>query len=390
VAALRSSALRAAFFRWKAATERAGYVDALPDPIVSYTRFFEHVETRVGPQNQKLSVRQKLPWVGRRDAREHQALYAADAARQQFESARLALAFRVRAAYADYYYVGREIAITRENFDLVRYWEHVAEEKYRVALTHHADVIRAQVELGELEDRVTTLKQMVRPTAARLRAALSLPDSVTLPLPAVLHVPETRADRARMRAQILAHNPDLKSLRDMIDGRRQGVRLAGKASWPDVTLAFDYVETGPAVMPGIPDSGKDPWSLSVGVNVPLQFGANAQKKREASARVLAARYRFEDARDHLDATIDRVLFEYNDALRKIHLYRDGLVPKARQSLEANYTSYETGEIDFLNVLDAERTLLDFRLRYERAIADLASRRAELEMLGGQELAAPEE
>ena len=69
-------------------------------------------------------------------------------------------------------------------------------------------------------------------------------------------------------------------------------------------------------------------------------------------------------------------------MRKIRLYRDGLVPKAEQSLNANYTAFQAGETDFLNLLDAQRQLLDFQLQYERSKSSLAVKRAEIEMVTG--------
>ena len=69
----------------------------------------------------------------------------------------------------------------------------------------------------------------------------------------------------------------------------------------------------------------------------------------------------------------------------MRLYRDGLVPKAEQSLNVSYTSYQAGETDFLSVLDAQRQLLDFQLQQERSKADLAINRARIEMITARPL-----
>ena len=51
-------------------------------------------------------------------------------------------------------------------------------------------------------------------------------------------------------------------------------------------------------------------------------------------------------------------------------------------LEASETAYKTGEVDFLNLIDAQRTLLEFQLSYEREITNNMKNLAELEMLSG--------
>ena len=63
------------------------------------------------------------------------------------------------------------------------------------------------------------------------------------------------------------------------------------------------------------------------------------------------------------------MFKYQDAERKIALYRDALIPKADENLKVIQRSFETGKSDFLSLIDAERVLLEFQLTYERAVAD---------------------
>ena len=211
-----------------------------------------------------------------------------------------------------------------------------------------------------------------------------------LPVPDSIFVAEIGVDRDSVLARTYAHNPDLKALLYRIESAKAGVRVAGKLSWPSFVLGLDYIDTGPAIMPGVPDSGKDPFMVSVGVTLPVWYGANSARKREAEANLRAAEYGYRDARNRVAAYLERVVFDYGDALRKTRLYRDGLVPKAQQSLNASYTSYQAGKTDFLNVLDAERQLLEFQLMFERSLSNVAIRRAELEMLTGRDISATKE
>ena len=380
----RSPGLRAAFYQWKAALERSGYAGSLPDPILSYGHYIESVETRVGPQERRLSLRQSYPWFGTLGAKEEIASQEAKAAYQRFESERLRLFYRVKSAYYDYYYLGRDLALTRENLELLKFWESVTRTKFKVALTRHPDVIRAQLELGKLENRLLTIEQKIEPAAARLRALLDLPSSAGIPIPESLSVVETRLDGAAVKNHALAHNPALKSLRHLIDRAEAGVRLARKSYFPDLTFGLDYIETGEALNPASPESGKDAWAVAIGVTLPIWVGKNNAREQEALAVRKEAEYGVREAENRLAAEAEAVVFENDDALRKLRLYRDGLVPKAEQSLNANYAAYQAGELDFLNVLDAQRQLLSFRIEQERALVDLAIAQAEVEMITGKD------
>jgi outer membrane protein TolC len=387
-AARQSPGLRAAFFEWKAAMERAGYVGALPDPVLAYTYFIESVETRVGPQIQRVALKQAFPWFGTLGARKDFAWESANAAYQRLQSEMLKLFYQVKSAYYDYYYLGREISITGENLQLLEFWESVARAKYRVGLQQHPDVIKAQLELGKLEDQLLTLEDRTGPAAARLRAVMDLPAKVVLPLPAVIEVAEIPVELDTLLAWGLSHNPDLKSLEHIIEKETAARSLASKAALPSFQLAVDYIDVGAAVVPDVPDSGKDAWTASVQLNLPIWFGANKARKQEADAQIIKARYDRTDAENRFRALVEMVAFSYGDALRKAKLYRDGLLPKAEQSLNASYTAYQAGKLDFLNVMDAQRLLLELQLQFERSRSDLAIRGAELEMITGVEWTHP--
>ncbi len=384
-AACNSPALKAAFYRWQSAMERAGYAGTLPDPVVSYAYFVENVETRVGPQEHRFSLKQSFPWFGTLGARKDMSSEAARAAFEKFQSEKLRLFYRVKAAFYEYYFLGRDIAITRESLVLLTFWESVVRTRYRVALTQHPDVIKAQVELGKLEDRLLSLEDRLIPAQARLRAVLGIENNGLLAVPEKIVISEMAIDREAVIAQALSDNPDLAAVLHEIDRQRAALRLAGKASRPDVTLGIDYIATGEALDPSLYDSGKDPWTVNVGVSLPLWFGKNRSRKDEAAATLRQAQYDYQEQRNRLTATAEEILFEYADALRQTQLYRDGLVPKAEQALNAGYTAYHAGKAEFLSVLDAQRQLLAFQRRLERSKADLALRQAEIEMITGREI-----
>ncbi|MDF1545516.1 MAG: TolC family protein [bacterium] len=384
-AALQSPSLRQAFYHWKAALEKTGYAGVLPDPMLSYGYFIENVETRVGPQNQRFSLKQSIPWFGTLGSKKDIANESANIAYRKYQAEKLKLFYSVRSAYYDLYYIGRDIELTSDNLELLKFWESVARTKYKVALKKHPDVIKAQVELGKLEDRLLTLQDQVGPMAARLRAEVNLPDTISISIPSMIEIVETEVEPQVVIANALQYNPNLNAISHLIDKERAGVRLAGKASSPNFTFGVDYIETGDALNPSMDESGKDPFVFGVGINLPIWFGKNNAKKNEAKAKLQAAKYGYADAQNRLVAFAEKIVFQYSDALRKTRLYRDGLIPKAEQALNASYAAYQVAETDFLNVLDAQRQLIAFQLRYERAVADLATSRAKIEMITGSEL-----
>jgi outer membrane protein TolC len=356
----------------------------MPDPVLSFGYFGEEVQTRVGPQERRFGLRQKIPWPGTLGLRGEAMFEATRAAFQKYEAFRLRLHYNVKRAYYEYYLLGREIQIMHENVELLNYWESVVRIKYQAGLRRHPDVIKAQVELGKLDDRLATLEHKTEPVVAKLRAELDLPEDVVLPVPVEITESYRPLDEQAVRTQVVANNPNLRSLDHLADRAEVAERLASKASLPNFILGFDYVETSEAIMPNVDGSGADPWMVSVGISLPLWFGKNSARRKEAAAGHRSSRYRRLDAENRLIAAVERILFEYEDANRKVRLYKNGLIPKGGEQLEAAYTAYQAGQADFLNLIDAQRQLLSFQLEYERGLTARATRLAELQMLTNNE------
>jgi outer membrane protein TolC len=384
-AELNNPGLRAAFDRWTAALEQVPQANSLPDPKISYAYFVESVETRVGPQRQKLGVSQTIPLFGKLGLRGDIALNVANATGAHFEEARLKLRFRVSSLWHDYYYLGRAIAVTEENLQLMTYLESVALAQYTSGKTPHASVIRAQVELGKLEDRLRTLRDQQRPMRASLNAALNRPSDTAVAWPGTVQYKPVTHTQQDLNASLLADNPQLAALRFMVEKERAATTLAGRSPIPDLTLAAEYIDTDESSFPNVLDSGKDAAIAKATINIPLWFGGYRAEKSQAEARKGAAERELLEHQNQLIAELERVHFELRDAERRVDLYEHTLLPKARQSVEVAEDAFTAGEVTFLDLVDAQRTLLEFELAHERAVADRATKHAHLKKLVGRDL-----
>ena len=384
-AVLNNAGLKAAFLRWKAAREKITEVESLPDPRFTYAYFIREVETRVGPQRQKFGLSQTLPWLGTLKLRSYAASEAAQAERQRYEAAKLKLFYQVKEAYYEYYYVARAIAVTQENFNLVRYAESVARTAYTAGATDHAGIIRSQVELGKLEDRLRSLDDLREPIVARLNAALNRPTSAPVPWPRRAKVEAVAFTQDEVLAWLKENNPELRAVDSLAAREKWNIDLAKKEHYPDMTFSLETIDTDEAAMAGVEDSGKNPVIAMLSINIPLWLKKYQSEERQAQARYRALVLERSDQENRLEADVKLVLYKYRDAERKIDLYKNTLTPKAEQSLRVNIQAYKAGKGTFLDVIDAARTILDFQLACERAFADRAQRLAEVEMLVGMEL-----
>ncbi len=384
-AAMENAGLEAKFQDWRAAVERVPQVAALPDPRFTYGYYLGEIETRVGPMRHSLAISQTFPWFGKLQDREDAAARAANAAYRRFEAARLELFFRVEQAHNELYFLKKSIDITNDNIELLQQFERIARIRYRVATAGHPDIIKIQLELGAMEDRLRQLRDLRDPYTAKLNAALNRPADVSVPWPDSVEDRTADTGSDALFAMLQARNPDLMALDEEIERERIGSKLAKKDGLPDFTIGMAYTIVDERDEVDIPENGDDAVLATLSVNLPIWREKYDAGVREALARRLSASSRRSEAANQFAGDLHEALFEHKDARRRIELYRNTLIPKAEESLRASLGSFEQGTSDFLDLIDTQRTLLEFQLALERAQVDQATSYARIEKLVGTSL-----
>lgn len=384
-ASLNNAELKAKFEQWKAALEQIPQAKALDDPKFTYSYFIEEVETRVGPQQQKLGIMQVFPWFGKIQARTDIAAAKAQAAKQRYETTKLKLFRQVKVAFYEFAYLATAIDIAKHNLELLQHFEEVARTKYTTAAAIHPDIIRAQVELAKLEDILKSLEQLKEPTVAKLNSVLNRPIDAELAWPEKVQLEKFQLDRKPLAQALQRANPELAELSWEIQAQKASVKLAKKNFYPDIGIGLDWIQTDGAVNPGVRGSGDDPVILMFSMNIPLWRDKYKAAQQQAKANVRKIQRQRTDTENKLLSKVFQVLYDIEDSQRKTHLYGDVLVSKAQELVQASEIAYKAGTIDFLSLIDAQRMLLKYELDYERAVTNHQQKLAELQMLIGMEL-----
>ena len=378
-------ALEAARQRWIAAEEGITLAGALPDPRLSSRVFVEPVETRVGPQRLGLSLSQRLPWPGERTLAAGVARHLAEAERARYEETRAELLAEVEEAWYELYFLERALESIRRHEGIVTSTEEVLRARYASGEAIHADLIRAQIELGRVDDRQRRHEARRRPARTRLNVALHRPPGAPLPHPAELGEIDALPEERILRAWIEEASPAVARRRSEVEAARDAVARARYVRRPELTLGVEYIVTDHARMSGVDDSGEDPIAALVSVGLPVHADRNAAVVRQARARERAAREELALVVDRLRLRLDEELFAWHEAERRAELQEQTLLPRAHRSLEVVKTAFRAGSADFLDLLDAERTLLEFELERDRARTDRARAHARIEALVGRPL-----
>ncbi|MFC1675633.1 TolC family protein [Planctomycetota bacterium] len=384
-ASLNNAQLKAEFEKFKVAIEQIPQAGSLADPEFTYGYFIEEVETRTGPQRQKFELRQKFPWFGVIEARTDEAAAAAKAAHKRYQAKKLELFEQVKYTFYEFSYLAKAIEITEENLELIIHFEQVARARYQAAITSHPDIIRAQIELAIMEDRLKSLKELTPAITAELNSILNRPASSELPWPKQSEYKTVTINFDQLYNLILQNNPQLQAVDYDIQAARNKYTLAKKKSFPNFALGVSYIDTANAIGSGVDDSGKDPVMAMISLTLPIWTDNYKAAQRQAQAKVWQKGHEKMQMENTFAAEAKNLLYQFEDTTRKIALYRNVIIPKAREMLAASETAYRAGSIGFLSLIDAQRELLKYELYYHRTLAERSQKLAMIETLAGTSL-----
>ncbi len=362
---------------------RAG---VLPDPVFGVQYYLEPVETRTGPQEAAISLSQRLPWPTKLSLQKQEARQQSAIARSRHHEAQLRLVRRVKEAYVEYAFNHQAQQIAADGLELLRYVESVALSRYSTARLDYGNVLKIQVELARLEERLRSLRDRDEPLRGQLNSLLGAPSDRARQKPQRLSAITIDMAGGALYDLARTKSPKLFGADQAVRRAKTSLQRVKKDFYPDLTVSLRTIITGPAEVGDPVDSGRDPVIAGLTMNIPLfrdrRHGAVAEK--QAGIRV-ARDTREQQLRD-LDVAIDLGLYRYRDALRRQALYQESIIPKIRQELEVGLQAFQDGRQTVLALLDTEKNLLAFELSQRRALADQALEVARLEELVGGTLA----
>jgi outer membrane protein, heavy metal efflux system len=379
-----NSALRSARFKWEAMQERPDIVRALPDPMVTYGYWFQNVETRVGAMNQRVGVSQKIPFFGKRSLASEKARQEALVAMWEYQTLARELILRTKTAYYDLYRVDRSRDVLTAELNLLKPIIETAQARYEAGRAHQQDALKAQVASTTIQNRLLALTQQRESALARLNALRERPQDSPLNVAEQFATPGF-PDRQSVLSIAKSYRQELQAADVMIDRDEISVSLARKERWPDFTFGVDYTQVNDNIFSSPPDNGQDAVMGFVSVNIPLWFGKLRAQRREAEKQLEASREARVHAEINVFSEVQDAWFRAQVALDQVTLYNQSLLPEAQQMFDASQAGYEAGTVSFIDLLDSERALLNFRLGLIMSETELAKALAALERAAGVDL-----
>jgi len=356
----------------------------LPDPKLNFSLFNYPTDTFSRTQEAitqlRFGLQQTIPRGDTLDLKSKRTSLQANSVRAKNADEELKLRSNVRKFWFETWYWVQAERILNKDMALFRQLVDITESQYAAGRQNQQDVIRAELEFGLLEDRLTSIKQKQEASRAELSKWLgkeSLRD-----FPATLPTLPILPSRAELESAITTH-PALRVFSAKIDMNRKSVAIAREAYKPAWTLGLNY-----GIRDGNNPDGSDRadfLAASVGIDLPL-FTDKRQDRRLAAAQKLAsaAQLEMDDKYAAMKSMLERDHVTWTRLSQRLKRYENTLIGQAVANSEASLLAYQNDSTDFATLMRAKITELNTNLKALRIHTDYAKAHARLLYLAGEQ------
>jgi cobalt-zinc-cadmium efflux system outer membrane protein len=375
----KNPAIKAAEGKWQAMKARVPQAAAWEDlRAQANSRAARYVSIPPNSfMDQSFMLQQEVPLSGKNRSRARAATAEAGATFEDFRRTELDVLSRARAAFHRLANEYAQLEVNRRNVDLLNQFAEISRRRYEVGNASQADVLTAQTDAAKLIETQFDILRRISDAQSHLNVLMNRPAQSALGEPAAIPFQSARLSLRDLQAIALSARPEVQRAQNRVEAEKFRVELANRQWFPDPTLNVQAQRYN--------DSGQAMSELDVGVSVGLPF-ANPKKY---SAVITEARRNLESARQDLEATRTETLGLVRDQLKKIEtaahhyaLYRDKILPLARQTVKSNRAAYETSSANFLALITAQRVLQEVESMSINHLADYQVALAELDSIIG--------
>lgn len=360
--------LKADLSAWQSDLAIIDQVEGYPDPVVAIGGFLSPLETRNGPVQGRIGIRQRLPWISELDADIDAATARASAAYCRYLDQTLALREKLEVAWWELAFAIEAQSLITQNLEFVNATEQSLHSKLEVGKASYGDLIRVEVERAKLEELLLSYQDQAETIHSEISNLLGIQEELLeLPEPGLFDSnPSLEAED--LPQQPSTDHPQLLALDYLRAASLADLERAKTAGKPEISLGLEWtlIGDGPA---SAPDSGEDAIAASVQFSLPLHQKRYAGARSQAQQQITRYTVSRRDTQLVLRTGMVRSGFQYREALRRRHLFKEQLGPKTESSFEAALSGLEAGTTRFETLLDTLRLLLDFQLSAARAEAD---------------------
>ncbi|QVY67100.1 TolC family protein [Polaribacter sp. Q13] len=349
--------------QYNIASEKVNEVNTLPNTEFAVGYFVSEPETRTGAQRFKVSAKQMLPWFNTISARENYVNALADAKYEDIVIAKRKLMASVSQSYYNLYANTAKQTVLVENIKLLDTYEKLALTSVEVGEASAVDVLRLQMRQNEMQQLLEVLGQRFLAEQTKFNKLLNREKAIAVKVVNELNIP---SEDFEITTNNLALHPELLKYDKLYQSVEKSELLNQKESSPLIGFGLDYVNIEKRPDMSFSDNGKDIVMPMVSVSIPIFNKKYKSQTKQNELQQQEIKSQKQERFNSLETLLDKSV---NDRISARISYKTQVknLQQAKNAKEILVKSYETGTIDFKDVLDIQELQLKFQMNQIEAI-----------------------
>jgi len=285
--------------------------------------------------------------------------------------------------YNELLYVREAVKIAGSSKDLLNNIAEVVRTKYSVSTASQQNLLKVELEITNITEKIEELKSKENSQLSILNALLLRPADAQIITEKLSEINYEKFSVDALVDSAIMHRPFLEGIKEARQKEYLKNSLAGYEYYPNFNLAMQYSFRDKIESTNTPLN--DLLSVVVGISIPLNYGGKVSSKVEET-KAMQSLYdeQYQMSLQVLRSSFGSSIAKLNSLRQRIKLISEGSLIQANENLKSTLTSYQVGQVDFLNVIDAQNSLLKIENDLYRLKTDYLNEIAELEFLTGTE------
>ncbi|MFL1894968.1 TolC family protein [Aquimarina sp. 2-A2] len=372
--------LKALQYNLDLSEERINEAGSLPNTTVSAGYFVQEAETRTGAQKARFSAQQMVPLFGVLNAKKDAARQMSLVEMNRLETAKSKLFLSLKRTYYTLYALNAKQQILHERYKLLETYKEIGLTALTANRATAVDILKINIALNEVRNQEEILKGEKLSTQKEFNSLLNRDGFDSVYVVDNLFIPE---EEPTMIMEEINNHPELMAYEyqtNVIDAK---LKLNNKEALPALGFGLDYVIVQERSDMIVPDNGKDIVMPMVSMSIPLFAKKYRSQSKQLALEQDKVMQQYDAAQNILENRLERAINEritsrinYNTQQKNIE--------QARQVEQILRTGYTTSQIDFDELLDIQKMILDFEYKKIDAIKQYYIQTAEITYLNVSE------
>lgn len=371
--------LSQATFAIETARGEATQAGLYPNPSIAF--IFDELGDRQGPAgiNTLPLITQEIVLGGKLRLSQAAAMKNVDQVTLNLMSRRYALIGEVRVAYLDVLGLQQRVELLHQLAQLAEVSVNTTKKLLEAKEASRLDLVQLEVELERVRADLSAAERELPAAQRRLAAIVGVPYLPIKGLAGTLYLPLPVYNLDKVLDHVLKYHPDIHAAQVAIDRAHINVQRQVVEPIPNLTLSAGYVRQN--------QNRSNDATIGISLPVPL-WNKNQGNIAAAKGQLGEAYQRVGQVENELADRVAQAHRDYSSARMRVERYRDVILPKARETYELSLKAYQGGAFEYLRVVEAQRSMANAALEYNRASQDAWKAAAQMSGLAMEEVWPP--